>query len=148
MDRFFRGMAAGMIGGIAMNLWSLVPLFVLQWEIIRFIDWAGILIFGDLPRSHLQGAFSLGMHILWVGLLGVAFAFLIPQVTSRGYLLKGAFIGVLFGFIFYALPTLFQMPILAEHSFATVTANHIGGLIWGLTTAQSLRWLDRKAFVQ
>ncbi len=148
MDRFFRGLVAGIVGGITMNLWTLVALFVLQWEVIRFIDWAGIVIFGDLPRSHLQGAFSLAMQLLWVGLLGVAFAFLIPQVTSRGYLLKGVFFGVIAGFIFYAIPTMFDMPYLAESSFATVISNHVGGIIWGITMAQTLRWLDRKTFVK
>ncbi len=148
MDRYFRGLISGIIGGIAMNLWALVVLFILQWEIIRFVDWAGIFLFGDLPRSHLQGAISLGMHIIFVGFLGVVFAFLIPQVTSRGYLLKGVSYGVITGLFIYAIPTLFQMPILAEHSTATVVSNIIGGIIWGLTMAQALRWLDRKAFVK
>lgn len=144
MDRFFRGFTAGIIGGVVMNLWTLVALFILNWELIRFIDWAAIMIFGDLPRSHLEGLFSLIMQLLWVGMLGVVFAFLLPQVTSQGYLIKGALFGVVFGFLFYAIPTLFQMPILKEHSFATVISNHTGGLLWGLTTAQTLRWLDKK----
>ncbi len=148
MDRYFRGLLAGIIGGIAMNLWSLVAVFGLQWEIIRFVDWAGIFLFGDLPRSHLQGVMSLVMHLVFVGFLGVAFAFLIPQVTSRGYQLKGLTFGVITGFFIYAIPTMLQMPILAEHSTATVTSNTVGGIIWGLTMAQALRYLDRKAFVK
>lgn len=144
MDRFFRGLIAGMLGGVAMNLWTLVALYVLNWEIIRFVDWAGIILFGDLPRSHLQGLFALWMQILWSGLLGVGFAFLIPQVTSQGYLIKSAFYGVIVGFFSYAIPTLLQVPILAEHSFATVFSNHTGGLIWGLVLGASLKWLDKR----
>ncbi len=144
MDRFHRGLVAGMVAGVAMNLWTLVALFVLQWEVIRFIDWAAIFLFGDLPRSHLQGLFSLWMQILWAGLLGVGFAFLIPQATSRGYLIKAAFFGVMLGFISYAIPTALQMPILSKLSFATVFSNHVGGLVWGLTLGVTLRWLDRR----
>lgn len=144
MDRFFRGLIAGIIGGILMNLWTLVALFVLNWEIIRFVDWAAIILFGDLPRSHLQGLFALWMQLLWSGLLGVGFAFLIPHVTSQGYLIKAAFYGVIVGFFSYAMPTLLQMPILARHSFATVFSNHVGGLIWGLVMAYTLGWLDRR----
>lgn len=144
MDRFIRGLIAGMLGGVAMNLWTLVTLNILNWEIIRFIDWAGMIIFGDLPRSHLQGLFALWMHILWSGLLGIGFAFLIPQVTSRYYLIKAAFYGVMIGFLSYAAPTLLQMPILAKHSFATVFSNHVGGLVWGIVLGLTLRWLDRK----
>ncbi len=147
MDRFTRGLLAGIIGGIAMNLWNLFERIVLQWEFIRFIDWAGIIVFGDLPRSHLQGIFSLAMHLIWTGLLGVIFAFLIPHITSRAYLLKGLFYGIIVGFITFTIPTLFQMPFLAEHSFTTVFSNTVGGIIWGLTMAQTLRWLDREAVV-
>ena len=148
MDRFFRGLIAGIVGGVAMNIWSLFAVYALNLEIIRFIDWAGILLFGNLPRSHIEGLVSLFMHILWTGLLGIIFAFLIPQITSRGYLIKGAVFGVLAGFIIYAIPTLLQMPILREHSLATVLSNMTGGLIWGLTLAQTLRWLDRKSLVK
>ncbi len=126
-----------------MNIWTLVVLFIFDWEIIRFIDWAGIIIFGDLPRSHLEGLFAFFMQLLWAGLLGIIFAYLIPQITSRGYMLKGAIFGILAGFIIYAIPTLFQIPFLKDHSLATATANHLGGLIWGLTTARTLYWLDK-----
>ena len=144
MDRFHRGLVAGIVAGLAMNLWTLLPLFILNWEVLRFIDWAGIVIFGDLPRSHLQGLFALVMQLLWTGLLGVGFAYLIPQVTSRGYLIKAAFYGIIVGFVTYAIPTLFQMPFLAQHSFATVISNHIGGLIWGVVMGLTLRWLDAR----
>jgi len=144
LDRFFRGLVSGLVGGIAMNLWSLVSRFVLKWELLSFIEWAGVALFGDLPRSHLQGAFALLMQLLWTGLLGVLFAFLVPVVTSRGYLIKGAFFGVITGFALYAVPILFQAPFLTKHSFATVFSNHMGGLLWGLATAQSLQWLDRR----
>lgn len=144
MDRFFRGFTAGVVGGIAMNLWTLVTLNVLNWEIIRFIDWAGILIFGDLPKSHAEGLFALWMQLLWVGVLGAGFAFLIPHVTSQAYLLKGMLYGVVFGFFIYTIPTLFQMPILKEASLATALSNHIGGAIWGLVMSKTLYLLDKK----
>ena len=40
MDRFTRGFIAGIVGGLTMHLWTLVALNILNWEIIRFIDWA------------------------------------------------------------------------------------------------------------
>ena len=145
MDRFFRGLIAGITGGIAMNIWTLIAVFIFNWPIVRFVDWASIIIYGDFPRSHAEGIFALMMHLLWTGVLGIIFAYLIPQITSYGYLLKGAIFGVVLGFLIYAIPTLLQTPLLAEHSFITVLSNHTGGLIWGLTLAQTLRWLDRKS---
>ncbi|MBS4023160.1 MAG: hypothetical protein KGZ79_12195 [Dethiobacter sp.] len=148
MDRFFRGFIAGFIGGVAMNIWTLIAVFILNLQIIRFIDWASVFLYGSLPQNHIQGIFALWMQLIWSGLLGVAFAFLLPQITSRGYLLKGAIFGVVAGFLMYALPTLFQTPIVSSVSFETTVSNHAGGLLWGLTTAQSLRWLDKKVPVK
>jgi uncharacterized membrane protein YagU involved in acid resistance len=82
------------------------------------------------------------MQILWSGTLGIIFAFLIPHLTSSRYLFKGAVFGLIIGFITYAITTILQMPILKEPSFITVVSNHIGGAIWGLTMAQTLRLLD------
>ncbi|MCW3490126.1 hypothetical protein [Dethiobacter alkaliphilus] len=144
MDRFFRGFTAGMVGGVAMNLWTLIATSILNLEILRFIDWAGITIYGDVPASHAEGAVALFIQLLWTGFLGTIFAFLIPQVTSRGYLLKGVIFGVLTGFFIYAIPILFQVPLLREHTLPTVLSNITGGVIWGLTLAQTLYLFDRK----
>ena len=127
-----------------MNLWTLVALYVLDWEIIRFVDWAAIIVFGDLPRSHAEGLFALWLQLLWVGTLGIGFAFLIPQVTSQGYFLKGMIYGVVLGFLIYAIPTVLQMPILKETSIATALSNHTGGAIWGLVMSKTLHLLDKK----
>lgn len=148
MDRFFRGLTAGIVGGIAMNLWSAFAVSILDLKIRRFIDWAGVILYGDLPRTHFQGLFALIIQLLWVGLLGIIFAYLISYTTSRGYLLKGAYYGVVIGLIIYAIPALFRTPYLTLHSTATVLSNHTGGLIWGLTMAQTLRWLDKRVVSQ
>lgn len=142
MDRFLRGLIAGIIGGIAMNIWSLIAVTLFNWQILRFIDWAAVILYGNLSTSHSEGLFALVMQILWSGTLGIIFAFLIPHIKSNRFLIKGAVFGVIVGFITYAIPTLLQMPILKEHSFISVVSNHIGGLIWGLTMAQTLKWLN------
>lgn len=142
MDRYFRGLVAGVAGGVAMNLWSAFAVSILKLKIIRFINWAGYILYGDLPRTHFQGFYALLIQLTWVGLLGIIFAYSIPLTTSRGYLPKGAFYGVVTGLIIYAIPTFLQTPVLAEHNVQTVLSNHAGGLIWGITMAQMLRWLD------
>jgi len=142
VDRFARGLVAGIIGGIVMNIWSVMAVYIFGWEIIRFVDWAGIILYGDMPRSHLEGIMALVLQLLWSGLLGIGLAFLIQQVTSREYLIKAVFFGVMVGFIVYAIPVMFKMPYLSQKSLVTVASNHIGGAIWGLTSGLVLRWLD------
>jgi uncharacterized membrane protein len=144
MDRFTRGFIAGVIGGVAMNLWNLVVLFLINWDVITYIEWAGIMIFGSLPRSHAEGLIALLMQISFVGVLGISFAFLIPHVTSQAYLFKGVVYGVAVGFFIYAIPTLFQVPVLKETSLATVISDIVGASVWGLVMAKTLHWLDKR----
>jgi len=142
MDRFFRGFIAGIGGGIVMNVWSLFSYHVLNFSDRRYLDWTSAILFGHLPRSVPEAAYALVIQILWVGLLGILFAYLVPAITSRGYLFKGAIYGLLLGFIIYAVTTIFRLPDLTSFNLATVMSNHFGGLIWGLTMAYVLHRLD------
>jgi uncharacterized membrane protein YagU involved in acid resistance len=142
MDRFFRGFIAGISGGLAMNVWSFFSYYVLNFTDKRFLDWTSVILYGHLPNSVLEAVYALLIQILWVGLLGILFAYLVPVITSRGYLLKGAIYGLLMGFIIYAVTTVYKVPNLTTFNLATVFSNHIGGLIWGLTMAYVLYRLD------
>jgi hypothetical protein len=62
---------------------------------------------------------------------------------ERRYLIKGAFFALTSGFIIYAVPVLLQTPYLTYFPLTNVLSNHFGGVIWGVATAQTLRWLDR-----
>lgn len=144
MDRFHRGLVAGLVGGVAMNLWTVFAVKILNLDIIRFIDWASVILYGNPPKTHLEGFYALIIQLTWVGLLGIIFAYLMLYTTSRGHLIKGGFYGVAVGLIIYAIPTLLQTPHISSASIETVMSNYTGGLIWGLVMAQTLRWLDRK----
>jgi len=142
MDRFYRGFVAGVVGGLAMNVWSLFSYYILNFSEQRFLDWASMIIYGSLPTSTFQIVYAQIIQLLWVGLLGIIFALLIPAITSRFYLGKGVIYGLMSGFIIYAITTLFRIPNLVIFSTTTVLSNHIGGIIWGLTMAYVLRLLD------
>jgi len=142
MDRFYRGFVAGVVGGLAMNVWSLFSYYILNFSEQRFLDWASMIIYGSLPTSTFQIVYAQIIQLLWVGLLGIIFALLIPAITSRFYLGKGVIYGLMSGFIIYAITTLFRTPNLVIFSTTTVLSNHIGGIIWGLTMAYVLRRLD------
>lgn len=142
MDRFFRGLVAGITGAIAMNIWSFISYDLLNFTKLRFLDWAAIFIFGDRPKSLIETFMALGTQILFGGFLGVLLAYLFPLVTSRGYLIKGAFFGFVTGFFIYAIPVLFNVQHLQFTATETAASNVIGGIMWGLTTALLLRLLD------
>lgn len=142
MDRFFRGLVAGIIGGVVMNIWSLISFNILHFTDKRFLDWAAVMLYGQLSGGLFEEIMALMAQILFVGFLGILFAFFIPHVTSRGYILKGLFYGFITGFFIYAIPVLFKTPFLYKTDFPTAVSNLIGGLLWGLTLALTLHWFD------
>lgn len=143
MDRFFRGLIAGITGGIIMNIINLFSFYVLHYSERLFHDWASVLLFGHLPENLVQNVIAIFTQLLWAGFLGIIFAYLIPYVTSRGYLIKGAFWGSITGFLQYALAILLRMPYFDKVATGTVVTQTIGGLVWGLVLAYMLCRLDK-----
>lgn len=148
MDRFYRGLLAGMVAGVPMNAWDLISYHLLHFSKLRYLDWASVVIYGDLPNNNLAVAFALISHIFWVGFLGVGFAFLIPSITSRKYLVKGAIYGYITGFLIYATGITFKMPIIMHRTPETAISQFVGATIWGLFLALMLRWLDTRPKVK
>ncbi len=142
MDRTYRGIIAGVIGGLSMQAWDLFSYYVLKFGSFRYLDWAGMMIYGEPPQNFYETIMSFTMQIIWAGLLGVFFAFLIPKLTSRGYLLKGIFYSLIAFFIIYAIPVLYQVPHLYKTGPNTQFSHFIGAIIFGAATAITLRWLN------
>ena len=143
MDRFTRGLIAGMVAGIPMNIWSLTANYI-NLSDTRLLDWGAIMIFGHYPQNTIQLITGQLAQLLWTGFVGIIFSFLVPIITSRLFLLKGAFYGFIMGFVFYAIPVLLETKYLSVTSTGTAISNAISGIIWGLTLAAVLRLLNEK----
>ncbi|MDW7674028.1 MAG: hypothetical protein SCK28_05770 [Bacillota bacterium] len=144
MDRFHRGLIAGIAGGVIMNILSLYSFHILNFTDRRFLDWSSVVMFGHLPNNFIETIIALFAQLLWSGFLGIVFAYFIPLVTSRGYLIKGAFFGFITGFVLYGISILFKLPGFTVVSTNTVLSQSIGGVIWGLVTAYTLYLLDNR----
>ncbi|MBS4026410.1 MAG: hypothetical protein KGZ96_12130 [Clostridia bacterium] len=143
MDRTLRGLAAGLIGSVVMNIWNLLSFYTLNLADKRFIDWSSTLVFGRMATSFSEIMLSLIFQVVWSSFFGVIFALLIPTITSQAYIIKGAVFGFLLSFIFYIVPMLFRVPFLAEATVGTVITEMVGGTIWGITTAVVLAYLSK-----
>ncbi len=126
-----------------MELWDLFSYYYLDFGSFRYLDWAAMMIYGEPPQSIYETIMSFTMQVIWAGLLGIIFAFFIPIIKSRGYLLKGIFYGLISFFIIYTIPVLYQVPHLHETGSNTQFSHFIGSIIFGAATAASLRWLDK-----
>ncbi len=141
MDRFSRGFIAGTYGAIIMNIWSFIS-YGLNYAKLRFLDWASVLLFGNVPANTVELVTALFAHIIWSAVIGIIVAYLMPLITSERYLLKGALFGFISGFLFISIPIIFQVPFLNNHATGTTVSIIIGSLLWGIITAASLRSFD------
>ncbi|MTI85893.1 MAG: hypothetical protein FH756_18855 [Firmicutes bacterium] len=148
MDRFFRGFVAGVVGGVIMNIWSVVSVNLLHLSKFHYLDWAAVMTFGYPSGNILESLMSLATHLVWTGFLGIVAAYFLSLTTSKQYLLKGILIGFTLFFIINALPVLFHTPYLHNTTFGTSVSNAIGSIVWGLGVAWTLRYLDTTSNVQ
>jgi len=143
MDRFTRGFIAAIPGWLLMNIWSYIA-YQLNFSELRYVDWASVMIFGNLPLNHLEGIVALFIHLIFMGFLGVIFTFLVPEITSKHLWLKGIVFSIVVGFAIHAIPILFKTPHLIRTSLTTTITDYLGGIIWALTFAYSLKWINNR----
>ncbi len=142
MDRTFRGLISGILGAVIMNLINLTFYYPLNLTNIRFLDWAGIAMLGNRPTGTIAIIYSLVIHILWTGALGILFCYLIPKITSQGYLLKGWLYAFLVTFLFRWIVVLYEVPLLSNVSLQTSIINTLSASTWGLIMSASLQKLE------
>ncbi|MBU4554553.1 MAG: hypothetical protein Q8N93_10010 [Bacillota bacterium] len=130
-----------------MNLIDHFLFFVIGIDHFRFIDWAGIFIFGHTPTNLPEAVFAQVGQLFFSGLVGIFFVYLLPQVTSRYYLVKGVIYAQFVWFGSYALSILFQVPGLRTISLESAVSDLIGSLVYGLVLAWVLRLIDKRVGV-
>lgn len=136
-DRYVRGFLAGAIGGIASFIVNggtrLLGISTVMW-----LELMGLIIFGYLPHTAGQYIFALAIQITFLGILGGAFAFILPLLSSEHIWFKGASYGATIWFAFFSLPHLLQLPELKEIPLPTAVANVSAAVAWGVALAFAL----------
>lgn len=141
-DRFANGLVAGFISGIIIDILNFAA-YYLHWSTMRYLDWAGIMIFGRKPTFLSEEIFAQLVQLAFSAFIGVLFAYLYFEITSRYYLLKGIFLGVMFWFFIYAAGIALKLPHLSVIPFKTSLMNFVGAIIYGLIAAETLRRFDK-----
>jgi len=131
-DRLTRGFYAGVGAGVLQNIWSFLA-FALGLTTLRMADWSAIVIFGKgVPFTAGELLLGLTGHIIWCGLLGVIFVYLIPLINHRHFTLKGLLFGWVVWFFIYGLTLLFKVQPTLNFPLKTPLSDLIGATIYGL----------------
>ncbi|UWG96229.1 hypothetical protein LPY66_15160 [Dehalobacter sp. DCM] len=145
MDRTTRGLLAGIIAGIAMNVWNLFDYYVFHITKIRFLDWLWVLLTLDKPENSLQSVIALIIQIIiWDGFLGVVFAHLLVMITSQGIVYKSTIYGLLLWFSFKVAVNFYRIPVLSGiQPFPGALSNLLAVILWGIILGLILKIFEK-----
>lgn len=141
-DRFTRGFTAGLISSAPAFLFNQGAFYV-RFSSLRWTDFMGIFIYGKKPVLFLEHLFAVIVVLLFLGLLGGIFAYLILKISSDSHLLKGWIFGLIVWFGTFSITSLANRPEISTVSVNTAFSNFLGASIWGAAMAHVLQWLDK-----
>jgi len=140
-DKLTRGFFAGILGGLAANIWSLFS-GAIGFTKLRFVDWSSIIIFAHTPPFTLgETAWAFFAQLLYTGILGILFVYLISKATTRNLLFKGWIFGEAIWFFTYALTTLFKVEGTIPIALTTAISDFISASLFGLVQARAIQML-------
>lgn len=145
MDRTTRGLLAGIIAGVAMNIWNLLDYYILHITGIRFLDWFAVLVSWSKPSGVGAEILSLLLQIIvWDGFLGVLFAHLVILTKSQGIIYKAALYSALLWFIFKVIVNFYHVPVLSGlQPLPGALSNLIAVIIWGVIMGIVLKRFEK-----
>jgi len=143
-DRTIRGVLAGILAGIIMNLWNLIDFYLFHITDIRFLDWSSVLVTWSRPTNSFTTIFFLAVNLLWDGFLGILFAQLLVSITSKGIIIKSSIFSLICWFTFKIIANLYRVPFLSgQQSIPGSISNVIGVIIWGITLGIILKRMEK-----
>lgn len=146
-DRLVAGFLAGVAGGIVMNIYVQIA-WLLNATQVRYLDWAAFLLYGHQPLGIGDAFFAQLVQIVFTGILGILFAYLIPVITSRYYLFRGFIFGLSVWFLIYSFTLLYGLHGIVPLEALTVAIDFVGAGIYGSVLAYILHLLDKTVDVQ
>ncbi|KJS76102.1 MAG: hypothetical protein JL56_06045 [Desulfotomaculum sp. BICA1-6] len=146
-DRLLRGFMAGVAGGVVMDVFNLASYYLGIAE-LRFLDWSALVIYGAKPISIAETVFALIAHLIFTGILGIIFAYLLTLITSTNYLLRGALFGSTMWFLLYGISLMYKIEGTVPLHVDTAASDLISAVIFGLVLAETLHRLDNNLKTQ
>lgn len=145
-DRLVAGFIAGAAGGIAMNVFVEIA-WLLNLTQVRYLDWAAVLLYGHRPHAFGEVAFAQIVQIVFTGILGIAFAYLIPLISSHHYLFRGLIFGLTAWFLIYSVTLLYGLHTIVQLELLTTVVDFVGSAVFGLVLAATLYAIEKKVDV-
>ena len=142
-DRFVRGIIAGSLAYLPTWIYNHTA-HNYHFAKIRFVDFSAIMILGAPAKTNWEIWFTRFGTMFFLSLCGALFVFLIPQISSRYFMIKGWYFAVSLWFLIFSVTKLFKVEGLSKLDLKSAVSNFIAASIWGLVTADILRLIDKR----
>ncbi len=140
-DRFSNGFIAGFAGGVVPLVFNIVTR-ALGFTTILWEDYMGVFMVGRRPGDMAEHVFFSVVQFFFLGVLGIIFALILPYISSKRHLFKGAIYGITIWYILYSMPYLLRLPDLDVAPLKTAIVNSIAAVLWGISLAFILKRID------
>lgn len=110
----------------------------------RFLDYAGIHIYGFKPKTIAEQIFAEITQLLFTGVLGAIFVYLLDKIKKRNIYFKGAIYGLFVWFLAYTITILFKLKPLDKISLESTLENFMASIIFGIVLALAYKILSGK----
>lgn len=147
-NRLTNGFIAGLLGGLAMNVFSLIDYYVIHGTNLMFTDWSAVMLYGERTQSLWGNIFAIMTQVLFTSLLGVIFAYIVMVIKDWSYIFKGWYYGVTCWLTIYGIDILLKLHDLDRIPVRTAVSNFIGSSIFGITLGYVLLRLDLRVAVK
>lgn len=144
-DKFTLGFIAGLIGAIPMNAINLFNYYGLRSAELRYLDFAGFMVFGKLPQTTAEIIMSQMVQVLFSGILGAFFAKFLEWVSPKNSWFKGLLWGNGTWFVIYSITVLFRIPKLSTPNLNDALMQNISTAIYGIVMALVFGRLIKRA---
>jgi len=142
-DKLVNGAIAGAAGAVVQNLYVAVA-GLFGYTGPSYITYGKIALAIEDNNGVLSNLMGLVGHFIWDIMLGIIFAYIISNATSRYYIWKGLLYGAVVWYLIKAGATIFKIPAIMGVYPETVVFFFIGALLYGLVVSYSLRVLDTR----
>ncbi|NLC52721.1 MAG: hypothetical protein GX770_01975 [Firmicutes bacterium] len=143
-EHYLPGLIAGFCGGLASTAVNLVLILLFKVGHLRFMDFAGVFIFGHPPANLGENLLACFAFLGFSATLGVLFTYLVGSPPKPYLLMKAIHFGIGIWFFSYAVTLLFKVPELAKISLSSALTNLLASAAYGLILGLVLRFLLEK----
>jgi hypothetical protein len=142
-DRFMNGFVAGVIADLPVIVLDFLA-SKLKLDKLDFKDFVSILAFAEPKPDFGESIFASIVQCLFAGVIGVAFNYFIKLVKKEYYYIKAFIFGAMIWFIIYAVDIFFKIEDRVGTDFKTSVVHYGLSILWGIITAWTIQWLEKR----